>query len=103
MKITISPTRQVDLSLGLRNALTKKACENVVQGVGNEAGTKRVRGGRETGKGGERQKTEGKGEGKNRAQSPFLPHPFYGRLEGLHEGSIRKELFMKRSNETSRV
>ena len=41
MKITISPTRQVDLSLGLRNALTKKACENVVQGVGNEAGTKR--------------------------------------------------------------
>ena len=41
MKITISPTRQVDLSLGLLNALTKKACENAVQGLGNEAGTKR--------------------------------------------------------------
>ena len=38
------------------------------------------RGGKETGKVGERQKTEGKGEGKKRAQSPFLFHPFYGRF-----------------------
>ena len=71
--------------------------------LGTRQAQKGGRGGRETGKGGERQKTEGKGGGKKRAQSPFLPQPFYGRLEGLHEGSTRKEFFMKRSNETSRL
>ena len=69
------------MSLGLRNALIKKVWKNVpYRDWATRQAQKGGSGGRETGKGGERQKTEGKGEGKKRAQSPFLSHPFYGRL-----------------------
>ena len=80
-RFSVLPTRQVDLSLGLRNALTKKVWKSVpYRDWATRQAQKGGRGGRETGKGGERQKTEGKGEGNKRAQSPFLSHPFYGLL-----------------------
>ena len=66
--------------LGLRNVLTEKAWENAVQGLGNEAGIKRGKRRKGKRKGRKRQKIEGREEGKKRAHSPFLRHPFYGRL-----------------------
>ena len=73
-------TQTFDLSLGLRNVLTEKAWENAVLGLGNEAGIKRGKRRKGNRKGRKRQKIEGKEEGKKRAHSPFLRHPFYGRL-----------------------
>ena len=59
--------------------------KRAVQGLGNEAG-KGGRGGRETGKRGERQKSEGKGEGRKEPKVPFSPSLFTdASLEGLHE------------------
>ena len=60
--------------------LTEKGWENTVQGLGTEAGIKRGKKRKEKRKGRKRQKIEGKEEGKKRAHSPFLRHPFYGRL-----------------------
>ena len=73
-------TQTFDLSLGLRNVLTEKAWEIAVLGLGNEAGIKRGKRRKGKRKGRKRQKIEGKEEGKKRAHSPFLRHPFYGRL-----------------------
>ena len=76
------------MSLGLRDALTKKVWESAVQGLGNEAGAKRGKKRKGKRKGRERQKTVGKGEGKKRAQSPIrFSYTLFmdASLEGLHE------------------
>ena len=86
-RFSVLPTRQVDLSLGLRNALTKKVWKSVpYRDWATRQAQKGGRGGRETGKGGERQKTEGKGRERKEPKVPFSPTLFMdASLEGLHE------------------
>ena len=49
-------------------------------GTGQRGGHKKGKRRKGNRKGRKRQKIEGKEEGKKRAHSPFLRHPFYGRL-----------------------
>ena len=77
MKITISPTRQVDLSLGLRNALTKKVWKTRRTGTGQRGRHKK--GEEEEGKQereGRDRRLRGRGRGRIEPKVPFSPTLF---------------------------